>query len=184
MSEFEDRGTSIEHEEEFDEESSAKGGLPPIVKLLLLVVVVAGLGVGAFFLATKIIVPKITDSGYGDQIAERRRLKAIEKAEKALGPLVAHQINDITANLAGGRGRQFVNLGIIIELRESSLQDAIDKDYMIRDALLNYFSGRTLAEMSQRNFQASVKDTLRGMINAVLDGSPVDSVYFTNILIQ
>lgn len=184
MSEFEDKGVAIPDDQTAEEESGESRGAPPIVKLLLLVLVVVGLGAGAFFLATKIIVPKITNSDLGDKLAERRRLKAIEKAEKALGPLVAHQINDITANLAGGRSRNFVNLTILVELRESSLQEAIDKDYMIRDALLNYFSGRTLAEMSQRNFQISVKDTLKGMINAVLEGSPVDSVYFTNFLIQ
>ncbi len=183
MSEFEERGIVLESDPA-EEKPGGGGGIPPIAKLLLLVLAVVGLGAGAFFLATKIIVPKITNSQLGDKLTERRRLKAIEKAEKALGPIVAHQINDITANLGGSRGRSFVNLGIHVDLRESSLQEAIDKDYMIRDALLNYFSGRTLAEMSQRNFQVSVKDTLKGMINAVLEGSPVDSVYFTNFLIQ
>lgn len=206
MSEFETQeeqpfGDSEPSAEEPDAPVAKESGpLPPIVKLLILVAGGVLLVGGAFLLTTKMILPIISRPPAGEamsEVKEKLQLPKKEKDEteagekkkkkkkKKLGPVISHPITGIVANPAGSLGRRIVAFDLMVETRlEDAQAEMIEKEYKIRAALITYFSGWTVREISTREFQMAVRDTVRNIINSVVEGEPVDTVFFTTFLIQ
>ena len=199
MSEIEEQGVPFEEAEDRAEKEPKP--LPPFVKLIILVAGVLILAAGAFFLTQKVVLPqlkkihvmeKITEVKQKlqkpkreEDISKEKKEKKEKKKKKKKEPVIKHPITGITANIAGGRGRSFVALDIMVEATaEESRDEMIDKDYQIRDALIFYFRGRTLREIATREFQLSARDTVRSIINSIIESEPVDTVFFTTFLIQ
>jgi len=201
MSEIEEQGAPLEGASEPLEETedlapSESKPLPPFVKLIILVAGVLILAAGAFFLTQKVVLPQVKKIRMMEKITEVKQklqkpkreediTKEKKKKKKKKGPVIKHPITGITANIAGGRGRTFVALDIMIEATsEESRDEMVDKEYQIRDALIFYFRGRTLGEIATREFQLSARDTVRSIINSIIESEPVDTVFFTTFLIQ
>jgi len=195
MSEIEEPGAPLEGaseppEDTEDEAVDESRPLPPIVKLLILVGGVLVLGAGAYFLTQKVILPQVRGISVVEKMTEvKQRLqkpkKEKEKRKKKRGPVIKHPIIGITANIGGSRGRSFVAMDIIVETTsEDSRDEMVDKEYQIRDALIFYFMGRSLSEIATREFQITARDTVRSIINTIIESEPVDTVFFTTFLIQ
>ncbi|UCH62530.1 MAG: flagellar basal body-associated FliL family protein [Fidelibacterota bacterium] len=198
MSEIEEQGVPLEEAEDLTEEDQAvkeSKPLPPFVKLIILVAGVLILAGGAYFLTQKVVLPQIKKVPVMDKITEvKQKLQKPKREEdtskekkkkKKKGPVIKHPIMGITANIAGGRGRTFVAVDIMVEATsEDSRDEMLDKEYQIRDALIFYFRGRNLREIATREFQMSARDTVRSIINSILESEPVDTVFFTTFLIQ
>ncbi len=193
MSEIDERGTPTDEpeptpdEDEEEQETDESKPLPPIVKLLLLVVGVVALAGGAYLLTTQVILPRVTQTPVGEKLTEvkQKLQKPKKKKEKKKGPVIKHPILGITANTAGSMGRRYVAFDLMVETTsEEALEEMIAKDYQIRDALIFYFGGRTVREIATRDFQYIARDTVRSLINAVINEGEVDTVFFTSFLIQ
>ncbi len=201
MSEIEEQGAPLESTSEPLEETEdlAPGEskpLPPFVKLIILVAGVLILAAGAFFLTQKVVLPQVKKIHVMEKITEvKQKLQKPKREEdiskekktkkKKKGPVIKHPIAGITANIFGGRGRTFVAVDIMVEATsEESRDEMVDKEYQIRDALIFYFRGRTLREIATREFQLSARDTVRSIINSIIESEPVDTIFFTTFLIQ
>ncbi|UCH09895.1 MAG: flagellar basal body-associated FliL family protein [Fidelibacterota bacterium] len=193
MSEIEERGIPIEEPEEGpepeEEEVKESKPLPPFVKLIILIVSALVLAAGAFFVTQKVVLPRVKKSPVGESLTEvKQKLQKPKKKKekkKKKGPVIRHPIMGITANTAGSLGRRFVTLDLMVETTsEESQQEMVEKEYQIRDALIYYFGGRTVQEISTRQFMVTARDTVRSLINSVLESEPVDTVFFTTFLIQ
>ncbi len=156
--------------------------LPPVVRW-------AGLGIGAivlvvaaFFMTRKLIMPSIEETAMGGKMTEAR--EKVQQKKKKRGPVVQHTIQGVTANTAGSLGRRFVTFNLTLDTTEDFLEELNTKDYRIRDALIAYFRGRTVQELSSARFHLTAKDTIRSIINGMIEDEPVDSVYFTAFFIQ
>ncbi len=162
----------------------------PIGKWVAIVFVLILLGLGAYMLTQRVIVPKLTGMGeVGDKMRAMRDnvQEAREEKKKAAkkGPVIPHPIRGITANTAGSRGRRFVTFDLIVETRvEDARDEMVTKEYQIRDALITYFGGRSVSELATRQFMAAAKDTVQALINRMLESGEIDTVYFTKFLIQ
>lgn len=181
----EDRGELIEKELEEEEAPSESRSLPPIVKLLILVVSVVGMVAGAYFLTKLVILPQVKDTQIAERLTSvRERIQQSreerEEEERERGPVITHSIDDIIANIEGG----ILMLDITVVTRsEDALDEMIERDYQIRDALLFYFRGRTLREISTTGFMPIARDTIRSIINSIVEDEPVDTVFFTDYII-
>jgi flagellar basal body-associated protein FliL len=194
MSEIEERGVPIEEpeeeqpeSEEEEEEVKESRPLPPFVKLLILLAAALVLAAGAFFVTKKVVLPRVTKSSVGEKMTEvkQKLQKPKKKKKEKKGPVIRHPIMGITANTAGSLGRRFITLDLMVETTsEESQQEMVEKEYQIRDALIFYFGGRSVQEISTRQFMVTARDTVRGIINSVLESEPVDTVFFTTFLIQ
>lgn len=185
MSEVQDReATDVDQPDEQDKPSFPIGKWVAIVFMLVL------LGLGAYVLTERVIVPKLTGQGeVGDKMRAMRDnvQEAREKKKKTgkLGPVIPHPISGITANTAGSRGRRFVTFDLIVETRvEDARDEMVTKEYQIRDALITYFGGRSVGELATRQFMTAAKDTIQVLINRLLETGEIDTVYFTKFLIQ
>jgi flagellar basal body-associated protein FliL len=162
----------------------------PIGKWVAIVFMLVMLGLGAYMLTERVIVPWLTGKGEtGDKMRAMRDnvQEAREKKKKTvkIGPVIAHPIKGITANTAGSRGRRFVTFDLILETRvEDARDEMITKEYQIRDAMITYFGGRSVGELATRQFMTAAKDTIQVLINGLLETGEIDTVYFTKFLIQ
>ncbi len=187
MSEIEKQEQS---EIEGQEQSEASSGVPA-AKWLTIVAVVLVVGLGAFILAQRVIVPKLTgDNAVGDKMREMKQnlieeeVEEVEPVEKD-APTTATALKGITVNTAASRGRRFVTFDLSLESRVSDAEERLMlKEFQIRDALINYFGGRTVTELSSRSFMAVAKDTVATIINDILKADVVDTVYFAKFLVQ
>ena len=193
MSEIEERGIPIEEPEgepepePEEEEPKESRPLPPFVKLIILLVAAAVLAAGAFFVTQKVVLPRVKKSPVGESLTEvkQKLQKPKKKKKEKKGPVIRHPIQGITANTAGSLGRRFVTLDLMVETTsEESQKEMVEKEYQIRDALIYYFGGRSVQEISTREFMVVARDTVRALINSVLESEPVDTVFFTTFLIQ
>lgn len=203
MSEIGERGTPIERSAPQLEEAAGRESrpLPPFVKLIILLAGVLMLVAGAYFLTQRVILPQVREIPVVEKITEvKQKLQKPKREEepkgeedrskkkkkkKKKGPVINHPITGITANIGGSRGRTFMAIDIMVETTsEKSRDEMIDKDYQIRDALIFYFRGCTLHEIATREFQLSARDTVRSIINSIIEGEAVDTVFFTTFLIQ
>lgn len=191
MSEIGEQKTPIEGSDRQLEEAAGRESrpLPPFVKLIILLAGVLVLVAGAYFLTQRVILPQVRGISVVEKMTEvKQRLQKPKKKtekKKKKGPVIKHPITGITANIGGSRGRTFVAMDIIVETTsEESRDEMVDKEYQIRDALIFYFRGRTLREIATREFQITARDTVRGIINSIIESEPVDTVFFTTFLIQ
>ena len=197
MSEIGEQETPIEGSDRQLEEAEGRESqpLPPFVKLIILLAGVLLLAAGAYFLTQKVILPQVRGISVVEKMTEvKQRLQKPKKEteekkkkerKKKKGPVIKHPITGITANIGGSRGRTFVAMDIIVETTSKESRDEmVDKDYQIRDALIFYFRGRTLSEIATREFLITARDTVRGIINTIIESEPVDTVFFTTFLIQ
>ncbi len=182
MTEIEDRGQHIEEPDEPEEQESKP--LSPLYKWAGLVMVVIGLGVGAFFLTAKVILPLLKATPIGEKMLQVKQ--KINKPKKKVwkGPMVDHAIQGVTVNAAGPRGLQFVTFDLNMQVPESAKETLVKKENQIRGALIAFFVERTVKELSTREFHNAARDTMRAIINSVIEGEPVDTAYFTRFLIQ
>jgi flagellar basal body-associated protein FliL len=162
----------------------------PIGKWVAIVFTLVLLGLGAYMLTERVIVPKLTGRGdVGDKMrAIRDNVQEAREAKKKagkIGPVIPHPIKGITANTAGSRGRRFVTFDLIVETRvEDARDEMVAKEYQIRDAMITYFGGRSVGELATRQFMTAAKDTVQALINELLETGEIDTVYFTKFLIQ
>ena len=194
MSEIEQRGIPLEEPEGSPEEREPRESrpLPPAVKLLILVAGVAIMAGGAFFLTQKVILPMLPKASVVEKMTEvkqklqkpkKKKVKKEKKEKK--GPVIKYPITGIVANTAGSMGRALLAIDIMVETSsEKSRDEMADKEYQIRDALIYYFGGRTLREISTRHFMVTARDTVRSIINSIIESEPVDTIFFTSFIIQ
>ena len=156
------------------------GQLPPAVRWIGLCVGATVLVMAAFFITRKLIMPSVEEMAMGGKITEAKE----KMQRKKRGPAVQHTIQGVTANTAGSLGRRFVTFYLTLDTTEDFREELVEKDYRIRDALIAYFRGRTVQELSSARFHLTAKDTIRSIINGMLEDEPVDSVYFTAFFIQ
>ncbi len=186
--------SEIEEQEQFGAEDRGDDSTPgiPAAKWLTIVAVVLVVGLAAFIVTQRVIVPKLTgDHGVGDKLREIKQTliaadaeEEIETVEKS-GDVSSMALKGITVNTAASRGRRFVTFDLSLESRVSDVEERIElKEYQIRDALISYFGGRTVTELSSRYFMAVAKDTVATIINDILRANVVDTVYFTKFLVQ
>jgi len=197
VSEIEQRGIPLEEPEGSPQEEEPRESrpLPPAVKLLILVAGVAIMAGGAFFLTQKVILPMLPKASVVEKMTEvkqklqkpkKEKVKKEKKEKKEKkGPVIKYPITGIVANTAGSMGRALLAFDIMVETSsEKSRDEMADKEYQIRDALIYYFGGRTLREISTRQFMVTARDTVRNIINSIIESEPVDTIFFTSFIIQ
>jgi len=179
MSEFEERGIPLEGpDEDFDDEGK---GVPPFAKWAGLLLVIIALGVGAYFVTAKVIMPRLAGSAVSEKVLEVKQ-KLNRPKKKKRGPVTPYPIQGVTVNLAG---RGFLIFDVIVEVSYEGVEEELEeKQYKIQDALIQQFSGSNRQELLNEGYLTEARGNIQVILNALLESGPVDTVYFTKFLIQ
>jgi flagellar protein FliL len=160
---------------------AAKGPLipPSVVRFSILGGVLVVLAVGAVFLVTDVIAPRLRSLGQPPAAAETQK-KA--KAE-APGEVVA--VSDLIVNPAGTGGRRYLKVAAAIEVHDPKVAKDLElRKAQVRDLLIRDLSARTLDELTDPVAKEETRATLVDELNEIVGAGKVSGLYFTEYVVQ
>lgn len=151
-------------------EKETKKARPKVFKIILFalifLVVAAGSAAGAYFFFSK-------------NATREAEAKKVEYESLDMGEMVV--------NLAqNGGGIHYLRLNIILEYpQEEELAEEIEKKkHQISDVLIATLRSKTLSDVISAGSTSALKKDLLKAINSRLEHGEVESIYFTDFLIQ
>ena len=182
-------------EEEAAAPAGAKGPLiPPIlVRFSIVGGILAVMAVGAVFLVTDVIAPRLRKLGEPAPAAAE-----VAQAEPAHEPGEILEIKDLIVNPAGSGGRRYLKVAATIELaaepakkgkkaaKEGEAEGAGGglQDAQIRDLLIRELSARTLDELTDPVTKEEMRQGILDGLAPIFGSRRVTNVYFTEYVVQ
>ncbi len=180
------KGESVAEEEKKDgEEAPAEEGKKKKSPMTLIIIAIA-----ALLLIVAIVVVVLILSGEetpqqgevtGNRDTASNQIRATTGAQ--LGPVVP--MEQFIVNLVSNDGRRYLKAELQFELSDNGLMDeASNKQPLIRDVIIRTLSSKTYEEVSTENGKLRLKEELIGNINAQLIDGEVVNIFFTKFVVQ
>lgn len=164
-----------------EDEGNTKKGFPSWLKWVLIGLVVIIVEGGAFFLTKYIIMPKYF-SRKVNQVLDEKTLED-KKEEREFGYI--YNVKQITVNSKGSKGRRFILTEFAIEASDKDVIEEIKKrDPQIRNDIITFLRQHTVNQVLVPSFQGTSKTYLKTVINSRLNSGEIDSIYFTQLIVQ
>jgi len=112
-----------------------------------------------------------------------------EAAEEAAGEPVEYgefmEMEPLIINPAGTDGTRYLMVKIGVESDQpSALEEITTKQVVVRDAIVEVLSARTVETLSDIGLRETIKQDLRTTINEILESGKVTRLYFTQYVLQ
>jgi flagellar FliL protein len=183
-----------------EEEAAPPGPKGPLIPPLLVRFSIVGgilavMAVGAIFLVTDVIAPRLRKLG--------EPVPAAGEAAKAVTvhePGEVIEIKDLIVNPAGSGGRRYLKVAAAIELEAEHAKKGNQKeaakggeaggaggglqDAQIRDLLIRELSSRTLDELTDPVTKEEMRQGILDGLSVVFGARRVTNVYFTEYVVQ
>lgn len=96
-----------------------------------------------------------------------------------------YMINDLIINPAGSQGGRYVAMSIGLGVdNPAALDELKNRDIQIRDAIIALLSQKTLGKFIAIEERVKLKQEILDLVNDKLNGDDVESIYFTEYVIQ
>jgi flagellar FliL protein len=156
--------------EEKSNENSKKTGIDIKIILIGLVIFLVAMG-ASYFLMRSLMAPLYPE-----------KEKTETQKELAGGSLIS--VGEFTTNVSGDEGNHYLKVEVFIEVPDKKAQKSME-EYMpvIKDTILGVLSSKSIADLDVRNRDA-LKVEMKKKMNSVLGANVVNSVYFTNFILQ
>jgi flagellar FliL protein len=177
-------------EEEEVAPAGAKGPLiPPIlVRFSIVGGILAVMAVGAIFLVTDVIAPRLKKLGEPAPATGEATKAAVHEPGEVI------EIKDLIVNPAGSGGRRYLKVAAAVELaaekgkkKEKAAEGASGgglQDAQIRDLLIRELSSRTLDELTDPVTKEEMRQGIIEGLSGILGEGRVTNVYFTEYVVQ
>jgi flagellar FliL protein len=173
-----------EEQEEVPAEETAAPPRPPlipavVVRIAVLAGILAALSVGALFLVTDVLAPKIRSMGEPavDEPAAR------EPEPGLPGEIV--KVEDLIVNPAGTAGRRYLKVAAAIEVHEAkAIKELEAREAQVRDLFLRELSARTLEELTDPTAKEEMRQAIVSELDAIVGAGKVTNLYFTEYVVQ
>ncbi len=181
-----DENAAVEAEPEVPPEEGAapsapRGPLipPVVVRYSILGGILAALAVGAIFLVTDVIAPRIYRMGKTPVAA------APAPATKETKPGEIITVADLVINPAGTGGRRYLKVSAAIETHDPKvLKDLGLRDAQVRDLLIRDLSARTLEELTDPVAKEEMRQSIVSELNEIVGAGKVSNLFFTEYVVQ
>lgn len=161
--------------------ASASGSQKPMLFIILLIInmlVIGGIGFMVF------MDKKKQDQKAGiDEIVQGEKVtqKSEKDSEEFIGKLVP--LETFLVNLSGARGRKLVKINMELEVSGDEVQAEIEKlKPKIRDVIIFIVSGKTYAEVADKEGKDQLKGEIEDKVNLFLTKGQIKRVYFTEFI--
>ena len=136
------------------------------LKLILIGLGIFAIAIGiTYFLMRSLISPLVPESN--------------RFSSELNGSLV--EIGEFTTNI-GSTGNRYVKVAVAINVEAEQVEKVSNYMPIIKDTILSVLSQQDISQMGASN--DALKETLREEINSKLGSNIVNSVYFTNFILQ
>ncbi len=208
---------AVPEPEETPEEALLPRGplIPPIVvRIAIMGGILAALAIGALFLVTDVIAPRIqalgrpageeevaaaAAGGAGERGEAGAAVSAGSESEKGShggkaakgGKGKKHEhgelvsVSDLIVNPAGTGGRRFLKVAASIELTDAKLAAELEgRQAPLRDLLIRELSARTLEELTDPTAKEEMRQSILEELEAMMGPDVVKGLYFTEYVVQ
>jgi flagellar protein FliL len=161
----------------------------PASKLPLLMIVVAGLiaggAVGLFLtgpaIAAKLNRPSAASAESGAKGEHGKDAKGAKSGDQR----VLRVIDNLVLNPAGSGGTRFLMITASIELNSTEADELLKgRDAQVRDALLSYFSRKTVVELADVGARDQIRKDVIALLTPLVQKGAITAVYFPQFVIQ
>jgi len=95
------------------------------------------------------------------------------------------EMESLIVNPAGTDGTRYLMIKIGLESKKAkALEEVREKAIVLRDAILRDLSARTVDELAAIEQRNQIKESLREVINGILEKGEVTRLYFTQYVLQ
>ena len=150
-----------------------------IVKILLGIVMLVVMAAAAYGLTKYVLLPSYNKFKLGT--SSKKQVTASTDAPMGY----VYTMKSISVNPLFSKGTRFVVAGLAVEYTNKDLEDELkERDPQIRDAMIRYYRRHTADQMLDITFQEKSRDELTSMINSLLTKGQIDSLYYTELILQ
>ncbi len=152
---------------------------PALARYAAVAGILAVLGVGAIFLVTDVIAPRIKSLGAPQAASEAKAGKAAE------GPGEVMTVSDLVVNPAGTAGRRYLKVAAAIEVHDPKVLKELEaRGAQVRDLLIRDLSARTLEELTDPVAKEEMRQSIVSELNDIVGAGKVGNLYFTDYVVQ
>jgi len=95
------------------------------------------------------------------------------------------ELKGLIVNPAGSSGNRYLAVSLAFETKSSSVETELqNKRVVVKDAMLNLLSKRTVDELSNPDRRTELKESLREEVNSIVSSGTVNRLYFTEFVLQ
>lgn len=152
-------------------------------------VLAAGAGVGITYLQYDRVAQAVEAVPYTDRAAQVAAAlpyvgkSTQEDTRREYGAFA--KLDGLIVNPAGSGGNRYLALSLAFEMASAQgKQDLEEKQIVVKDAVLNLLSKRTVDELSDPDRRDVLKKALREETNVILGEGTVRRIYFTEFVLQ
>lgn len=150
-------------------------GLKKLIIIAISIIIVLSL-IG--FVMIKFVNPESVDMNITDDENKEKE----ENKAKEIGP--THELGGFTVNFTDQQNYSFLKASITFELSHEKLTEELGKrDPQIRDLVISILRSQTIKDIKAPSTQ-NIKDEIKNKVNKNLNTGEVESVWFTQLVIQ
>jgi|SRR5690554_529436 len=102
--------------------------------------------------------------------------------EVTIGP--TYSLGDFVVNLTAGRGYQYIQASIVVEVSTDNVIDELEKrSPQIRDCIIAILRDQTVADIEEPDAQ-TIKNRIMASLNSLLYTGQITQVWFTQLVVQ
>jgi flagellar FliL protein len=169
-----------------DADEGASGGRSGILMIVAAALVSLGLGAGgAFYFATSQMQPAepVEQIAAEERAAEEAAAKQWAATEDFKDRL--YGLEPFVVNVTGDGYNRFLKLRLELEANDAQLKDELDARLpQVRDAMIVLLSSKQLSDITDFEGKALLKEDILERLNDLLDTGSVQSVLFTEFVVQ
>ncbi len=155
-----------------------------IIIVIAAVVLILGMMGGGFFLMWQKMstsLAQIQSQNSPDKAAAEEAAKA--EKEAAMGPI--YKMDTLIVNLADQGGKRYLRITMELEVSNQEAVAEIDKRLpQLRDAILMVLPSKQYADISGTEGKIALRDELIAKMNAILKTGKINTIYFTEFVVQ
>lgn len=102
--------------------------------------------------------------------------------EVTIGP--TYSLGDFVVNLTAGRGYQYIQASIVVEVSTENVIDELKKrGPQIRDCIIAILRDQQIADIQEPDAQ-TIKNRIMASLNSILATGQITQVWFTQLVVQ
>lgn len=154
-----------------------------LIIIIAVFVLMMGMMGGGFFLLWKQMSATVTQVAQQNGTEEAEAEAEAEVQEVTIGPM--YKMDTMIVNLADRGGKRYLRVTMQFELSNLEVAEEIEKRLpQMRDSILMILPAKQYADISTTQGKIALRDELMAQLNGYLKTGAINTIYFTEFVVQ